>query len=68
MTQTMPENAEDGSLPRRRGGILAQAACIFFLFTVSGSAGLIYEVCWKHVFTTVFGSTTYAVSVVISVF
>ncbi len=35
---------------------------------MSGSVGLIYQVAWKHIFTTVFGSTTYAVSVVISVF
>ena len=44
------------------------AGCVCLLFFVSGSVGLIYEVAWKHIFTTVFGSTTYAVSVVISVF
>jgi spermidine synthase len=51
--------------------VLAPAAvgiCVCLLFAVSGSVGLIYEVAWKHIFTTVFGSTTYAVSVVISVF
>lgn len=44
------------------------AACLCALFFISGSAGLIYEVAWKHIFTIVFGNTTYAVSVVISVF
>jgi spermidine synthase len=38
------------------------------LFFVSGSVGLVYEVAWQHVFTTVFGNTTYAVSVIIAVF
>jgi spermidine synthase len=50
-----------------RSGIVV-AVCVCLLFLVSGSVGLIYEVAWKHVFTTVFGSTTYAVSVVIAVF
>jgi spermidine synthase len=47
-------------------GLVGLLVCL--LFAVSGSVGLIYEVTWRHIFTTVFGSTTYAVSVVISVF
>jgi hypothetical protein len=46
--------------------VLALLVCA--LFAVSGMAGLVYEVAWKHIFTTVFGNTTYAVSVVIAVF
>ena len=44
------------------------AVCVCALFFVSGAVGLVYEVVWKDVFTTVFGGTTAAVSVVISVF
>jgi len=44
------------------------ALLVCLLFALSGSVGLVYEVAWKHIFSTVFGSTTYAVSVVISVF
>ncbi|MHC4480397.1 MAG: hypothetical protein ACYS8K_04995, partial [Planctomycetota bacterium] len=65
----MSASSTDAAQLRQRGaGAVLIGAGLLLLFTVSGSAGLIYEVCWKHVFTTVFGSTTYAVSVVISVF
>lgn len=43
----------------------AVAAACFFL---SGCAGLIYEVCWIRKASLVFGSTTYAMSTVLSVF
>ncbi len=59
------ETARPAARIPRRVAVLVLACA---LFAVSGSAGLVYEVAWKHVFTTVFGSTTYAVSVVISVF
>ncbi|MHC5035232.1 MAG: hypothetical protein ACYTFZ_09370, partial [Planctomycetota bacterium] len=65
MAYTSPE--PDSERATRTGSALA-AACVCVLFVVSGSVGLIYEVAWKHIFTTVFGSTTYAVSVVIAVF
>ncbi|MHC4592044.1 MAG: fused MFS/spermidine synthase, partial [Planctomycetota bacterium] len=65
MASTSPEL--DTGRARRADSALA-AACVCVLFVVSGSVGLIYEVAWKHIFTTVFGSTTYAVSVVIAVF
>jgi spermidine synthase len=39
-------------------------ACLF----LSGSAGLIYEVCWIRRASLVFGSTTYSLSTVLAVF
>ncbi|MCK4282692.1 MAG: hypothetical protein KAX44_00120, partial [Candidatus Brocadiae bacterium] len=57
------ENARSG---RTKAAVLA--VCVCLLFFVSGSIGLIYEVAWKHIFATIFGNTTYAVSVVISIF
>ena len=56
---------EDAQPHRTRAAVLA--VCVCLLFFVSGSIGLIYEVAWKHIFATIFGNTTYAVSVVISV-
>ena len=65
MTPDSPQPA-----PSRPSSFRPTLAAFFVcaLFFVSGSAGLIYQVAWNHIFTTVFGSTTYAVSVVISVF
>lgn len=61
---------DDAGAPRPGGVIISPVVvlCVCVLFVVSGSVGLVYEVAWKHVFSTVFGNTTYAVSVVISVF
>jgi len=53
--------------PRVPGGVLPLAAMCVLFFT-SGSVGLIYEVAWKHRFSAIFGTTTQAVTVVISVF
>lgn len=47
---------------------VAIVVLVCLLFAASGSVGLIYEVVWKDIFTLVFGNTTYAISVVISVF
>jgi len=60
-------NASDERSDRGHGtAALGLSLCL--LFFISGTAGLIYEVAWKHLFTVTFGNTTYAVSVVISVF
>ncbi len=56
-----------GSRPER-SPLFLPAVYICVLFFISGSVGLIYQVAWKHIFTIVFGNTTYAVSVFISVF
>jgi len=60
--------AADRGRPTSRRDVAFLVVLVCLLFTVSGSVGLVYEVAWKHIFTVVFGSTTYAVSVVISVF
>ncbi len=60
---TSPQDERRGPL-----GPAALTVLVCVLFTLSGAVGLIYQVAWKHVFTSVFGSTTYAISVVISVF
>jgi spermidine synthase len=54
--------------PDAVGGFGALSLVIAVLFFVSGAVGLTYQVAWQHIFTTVFGNTTYAVSVVVSVF
>ncbi len=41
---------------------------VFILFFVSGMTGLIYEVVWTRMFTSVFGNTTYAISAVLAAF
>jgi spermidine synthase len=54
--------------PEERAALAPLGVLVCVLFFASGSAGLVYEVAWKHLFSVVFGNTTYAVSVVISVF
>ncbi len=41
---------------------------IALLFFISGMAGLIYEVVWTRMFTTVFGNTVYAASAILTAF
>jgi len=41
---------------------------IALMFFVSGAAGLIYEVVWVRMFTTVFGNTVYSASTVLTAF
>jgi spermidine synthase len=43
-------------------------AAIYTLFFISGFTGLVYEVTWTRMLTTVFGSTTYAITSVLSAF
>ena len=43
-------------------------ALLMFVFFVSGSCGLIYEVVFARLLVLIFGSTTYAVSTVLGVF
>jgi spermidine synthase len=41
---------------------------LYFLFFLSGSSGLIYQVIWVRVFGNVFGNTIYSASLVVAVF
>ena len=59
---------EEATMPQGRSHSALLVACVCLLFFASGSVGLAYEVAWKHIFAATFGTTTYAVSVVISVF
>jgi len=43
-------------------------AVLLVVFTLSGAAGLVYEVLWSRRLTHVFGSTTLAVSTVLAAF
>jgi spermidine synthase len=43
-------------------------SAIYTLFFISGFTGLVYEVTWTRMLTTVFGSTTYAITSVLSGF
>lgn len=47
---------------------LVQRAILLVVFTLSGAAGLIYEVLWTRRLTHIFGSTTLAVSTVLAAF
>ncbi|RPJ48256.1 MAG: hypothetical protein EHM19_02250 [Candidatus Latescibacterota bacterium] len=44
------------------------AALVLVLFTLSGAAGLVYEIVWTRLLTLVFGNTVYAASTVIASF
>jgi len=43
-------------------------SAIYILFFVSGFTGLVYEVTWTRMLTTVLGGTTYAITSVLSAF
>ena len=43
-------------------------SAIYTLFFISGFTGLVYEVTWTRMLTTVFGSTTYAITSVLCAF
>lgn len=44
------------------------ATVIFFCFLLSGLSSLIYEVLWMRMLILVFGSTTFAISTVLTAF
>ena len=54
----------NSTLKKSRRSLLLVAVC----FTLSGAAGLIYEVLWMRMLGLVFGATTIAVSVVLAAF
>jgi len=43
-------------------------SAIYILFFISGFTGLVYEVTWTRILTNIFGSTTYAITAVLSAF
>lgn len=45
-----------------------RTAAAILCFFLSGTAGLVYEVCWIRKASLIFGSTTYALSTVLAVF
>ena len=56
------------AMPRASRSGLLQRAVLLVVFTLSGAAGLIYEVLWTRRLTHIFGSTTLAVSTVLAAF
>ncbi|MEN6495463.1 MAG: hypothetical protein ABFD16_14375, partial [Thermoguttaceae bacterium] len=58
--------------PIARGNTSRSATCmrhaLLLLFALSGAAGLIYEIVWVRQFTLVLGASTYAVTIVLTVF
>ena len=51
---------------KRREGLIAPV--IFFCFLLSGLSSLIYEVLWMRMLILIFGSTTFAISTVLTAF
>jgi len=42
--------------------------CVYLLFTLSGAAGLVYQVVWARLLNEIFGVTVYAVTTVLATF
>jgi spermidine synthase len=61
--RSTPTGAAPATDPPR--GTLPAIAVLFF---ASGATGLVYEVTWTRMFTSVFGNTTHAVSAVLAAF
>jgi spermidine synthase len=55
-------------IPRGQGKMGLIPAVIFFCFLISGLSSLIYEVLWMRMLILIFGSTTFAVSTVLTAF
>ncbi len=47
---------------------LPAVSAVFLFFFVSGACGLLYQVVWTRKLVLLFGTTSYAVSTVLSVF
>src|ERR1041385_177277 len=41
---------------------------LYVLFCLSGFTGLVYEITWSRVLATIFGSTSLAIAIVVSIF
>ena len=67
----MNENKAKGvAVPRNSGGSseFAVLICVLVFFFFSGASALLYEVVWTRKLALLFGTTTYAVSMVLSVY
>src|ERR1041385_3478774 len=64
MSSTATAQTQDSIPENARKAFVLIAAC----FTLSGAAGLIYEVLWMRMLGLIFGATTVAISVVLSAF
>ncbi|MGZ3582872.1 MAG: fused MFS/spermidine synthase, partial [Ktedonobacterales bacterium] len=56
------------SAPKQPGAPIGRHWLVFAIFTLSGAAGLIYEVVWSRQLVLVFGNTTQAVSAILTGF
>jgi spermidine synthase len=54
--------------PTEKPGMASLSGAILFLFFVSGSLGLIYQVVWLRMLILIFGSTHFAVATVLTAF
>ncbi|MCB2153634.1 fused MFS/spermidine synthase [bacterium] len=59
---TAQEQGQASAIGKGRGSLIA------LMFLLSGASGLIYEVVWSRQLTTLFGSTVYAISTVLTAF
>lgn len=57
-----------GDLRLPRGGGVGVRAMVYALFFLSGATALIFEILWMRQFVTVFGNSSYAISVVLAAF
>lgn len=55
-------------LHQTTGGRISRHGLVLIIFTLSGAAGLIYEVVWSRQLVLVFGNTTQAVSAILTGF
>ncbi len=65
-----PQHSQSTTPARRAAGFRLDAGLLFALtlFFFSGAAGLLYQVVWTRKLVLLFGTTSYAVSTVLSVF
>jgi spermidine synthase len=61
-SEVLPQGAVKTIIP------VAVSTLVFVLFFLSGASSLVYQVVWVRLFTQVFGSTTFAVSTVLTAF
>ena len=63
--EVAPESSQAAPTPRK---LLTPRRLVLLAFGLSGAAALIYEVAWTRELSLVFGSTVYAVSIMLAAF
>ena len=58
----------DSSLKAGSSPAFAQRWVVFLLFFLSGFTGLVYEIAWSRILSTILGNTSLAITVVVSIF